>query len=263
MNQTTSEALRAYFKRVSGACPGLFNMAHAILGNYDLAEYALHSALLDVWRDNPQSGLGLQEKLRACLRRIAVKVALSGRGQSAERTWNGPESPDPDPIIDLAAQESAEIRRCIVLKYGCGLSPGRISRITGVSQAQLKTAFARFEARVRRRLPLRERRRFESRIVQAVEDFLWRIGPDVPDNATLYRAFEAEAAQITVNDHRISRIIGHIVLVVLALACAFVFWLYAVISQPARLESPENVPAAVETGAPDPDDPNDFIPDQD
>jgi len=243
MSQTTSEALRAYFKRVSGACPGLFNMAHAILGNYDLAEYALRSALLAVWQENPQNGLGLQEKLRSCLKRIAVKIAVSDRGQDAERTWNGLKSSCGDPILDQAAQEPVEIRRCLVLKYGCDLPVGRISRITGVSVSQLKTAFGRFEARSRRRLPQRERRRFEGRIAQSMEDLLWRAGPDIPDNATLYRAFEAEAAQMTVNSHRLSRVAGRITLIMLALVCAFMFWLYAVLSQPVQME-PSPIPQA-------------------
>lgn len=242
MNQITSEALRAYFKRVSGACPALFNMAHAILGNYDLAEYALRSALLNVWRDNPQSGLGLQEKLRSCLKRIAVKIALSERGQQAERTWNGLREPDNDPFLDQAAQESPEMRRCIILKYGCDLSIGRIARITGISAAQLKTAFERFEARCRRRLPQRERRHFDGRIAHVMDGYLRRSIQDTPDNSALYRAFEAEAAQTTVNNHRFSRIAGRIVLVLFALICAFGFWLYAVISQPAQLE-----PSSVDT----------------
>ncbi|MBR6767628.1 MAG: hypothetical protein IKM02_06735 [Clostridia bacterium] len=247
MNQTTSEGLRAYFKRVSGALTGLFNMAHAICGNYDLAEYALRSALLSVWQDNPQSGLGLQEKLRGKLRRVAVKVALSERGRRSELTWNSLRSPGTDPILDQAVQESQEIRRCLVLKYGCDLSLSRISRITGLPASQLKTVFGRFEARIRRRLPPRERRRFEGRIAQSMEDFLYTDSSEAPDNAALYRAFEAEAADAPVNSHYAARIIGRIALIVLAILCAFIFWLYAVISQPVCMENPESPAAAVHT----------------
>ncbi len=244
-NLTSSEALRAYFKRVSSACPGLFNMAHAICGNYDLAEYALRSALLSVWQDNPQSNLGLQEKLRTHLKRIAVKLALSEQSAASEITWNGLRSPDSDPVLDQAAQESPDIRRCLVLRYGCDLKPARIARITGVPVAQLKTAFSRFEARCRRRLPSKERGRMDVRVMQSIEDFIWRPGQDVPDAATLYRAFEAEAASAPVNSHRISRLIGKLFILILALLCAFIIWLYAVLAQPAVLESPDSPPASV------------------
>lgn len=248
MNQTTSEQLRAYFKRVQGACPALFNMAHAICGNYDLAEYALRSALLSVWQENPQNSLGLHDKLRSQLRRIALRIAFSDSAQRAERTWNGLRAPETDPILDQAAQESPEMRRCLVLKYGCGLSVGKIARLTGVPASQLKTGFERFEVRCRRRLSPKERRHFDGRIAQSMEDWLLRVGPDMPESAALYRAFESEAAQMNVNSHRVSRFVGRILLFVLAVLCAFVFWLYAVLSQPAVLENPES-PVSVTTEA--------------
>jgi len=237
-NQTTSEALRTYFNRIRGACPVLFNMAHAVTGNYDLAEYALRSALLCVWQENPGSTLGLQERLRSNVRRIAVKLAQSDRSRQAERTWNGLRVQETNPVLDQAAQESPEMRRCIVMKYGCGLSVGRIARITGLPVTQLKTAFERFEVRTRRRLPGRDRRRLDVLIDRAVSDYLERTDEFVPDAQALYRAFEAEAASVPVKSHRFARIVGSIVMILLALVCAFIFWLYAVISQPSRLEAP-------------------------
>ena len=46
MSEQTSEALRAWFRRVEPMVPELFNIAHAICGNYDRAEYALRGAIL-------------------------------------------------------------------------------------------------------------------------------------------------------------------------------------------------------------------------
>ena len=36
-----AEALRSFYSRVTPVIPELFNVAHAICGNYDLAEYSL------------------------------------------------------------------------------------------------------------------------------------------------------------------------------------------------------------------------------
>lgn len=240
MHNTTSEALRAYFKRVSGASPELFNMAHAICGNYDLAEYALRSALLSVWQENPQSNLGLHEKLRNHVKRIAVKLALSEQGQKCERTWNGLKTAGSDPILNQAAQESVEIRRCLVMRYSCELPVNRIAKIAGIPSGQLKNIFDRFETRSRRRLPSKDRRRFDALLGDAMESVLCAGGADVPSASALYRAFEAEAAELPVNSHRFARIIGKVLFIIMALLCALVFWLYAVLSQPAVLENPSN-----------------------
>ena len=47
---TQADELRAFFARVRPCYRELFNMAHAICGNYELAEYAVQSAILDIFR---------------------------------------------------------------------------------------------------------------------------------------------------------------------------------------------------------------------
>ena len=54
MQQQTSMELRAWFRNVEPLYAELFNAAHAMCGNYDLAEYALRSAILDVWLQNAE-----------------------------------------------------------------------------------------------------------------------------------------------------------------------------------------------------------------
>lgn len=245
MQKTTSEALRAYFKRISGASPALFNMAYAICGNYDLAEYALRSALLTVWQENPQSSLGLYEKLMGHVRRNAIRLALSKSGKSCECTWNELRYAESNPILDQAVQEAPEIRRCLVMHYGCNVPIKTIARISGITSVHLKNAFHRFEARARRRLSPKDRRHFEGMLHSAMEDLIRRTNADVPAAETLYRAFEAEAAEMPVNTHRVSRIVGRILFFILAIFCALIFWLYAVVSQPSVLQS--NPPATETT----------------
>ena len=56
---TQADELRAFFARVRPCYRELFNMAHAICGNYELAEYAVQSAILDVFRrGSPRSRAG-------------------------------------------------------------------------------------------------------------------------------------------------------------------------------------------------------------
>ena len=74
--QQTSDQLRSWFRNVEPICAELFNAAHAMCGNYDLAEYALRSAILDVWLQNAGSGMGFRERLRGALRREAFDAAL-------------------------------------------------------------------------------------------------------------------------------------------------------------------------------------------
>ena len=89
MQQQTSMELRAWFRNVEPLYAELFNAAHAMCGNYDLAEYALRSAMLDAWLQDPSAGMGFRERLRASLRREAFDAALSEEGRAAEFTWPG------------------------------------------------------------------------------------------------------------------------------------------------------------------------------
>ena len=86
---TQADELRAFFARVRPCYRELFNMAHAICGNYELAEYAVQSAILDVFRrGTPRSRAGLaRDPARAQTRAMAVEQARLI--DDAELTWDG------------------------------------------------------------------------------------------------------------------------------------------------------------------------------
>ena len=231
--QQTSEELRAWFKRVQPIYVELFNAAHAMCGNYDMAEYALRSALLDVWLQNATGGMGFRERLRSALRREAFDAALSEDGAAAEFTWQGV-SPlrEGEDISAQLAQERVETQRLVMLRHGCGLSPRSISRLTGLSQGQVRTELDRFEARCCRKLPRQERSRADALITRQAKRLLAQSSANVPQPAQVYRAFEAEADGARVSDHRAGRILGGVLLTLMALLCAGTFWLFAVLVQP-------------------------------
>ena len=87
MIEQTSEALRAWFKRAEPLCPELFNTAYAICGSYDQAEYALRAAMLEVWSQNADSGMGFREKLRAEVREEAMDALADLYGLCAPGDW--------------------------------------------------------------------------------------------------------------------------------------------------------------------------------
>ena len=234
MQQQTSMELRAWFRNVEPVYAELFNAAHAMCGNYDLAEYALRSAILDVWLQNAGSGMGFRERLRGALRQEAFDAALSSEARGAEFTWPGYAEESDDPILAQLAQERVEIQRLAMLRHGCGLPVKAVSRLTGASQSQIRAELSRFESRCRRGLSGQDRARAEQLIARRMKRLLTQDGPGIPQPSQVYRAFEAEADGAQVTGHRVSRVVSRVLAAVFALACAAAFWLFAVLARPVR-----------------------------
>lgn len=235
MQSQTSDQLRAWFRDVEPVCAELFNAAHAMCGNYDLAEYALRCAILDVWLQNASGGMGFRERLRNALRREAFDAALSDEGLAAEFTWPGlPPAREGDALAAQLGRERVEIQRLALLRYGCGLSPRAVGQLTGLSQNQARAELSRLEARCRRTLTGQDRSRTEALIAQRMKKALSRHGPGVPHPAQVYRAFEAEAVGSAAPGHRVTRAVGAVLAALLALLCAGGFWLFAILVQPAQ-----------------------------
>lgn len=248
MQQQTSEQLRAWFKRVEPIYPELFNAAHAICGNYDLAEYALRSAILEAWAQDAGGGMGFRERLRGELRREAFAAAQSEEAVGAEFTWPGLGGQG-DPVLAQAAQEPVDIQRALLLKHGCGIPLRSIGKLTGTPAGRLREGLERFESRCRRGLPRQDRGRVEAMIAASMRRALTRSTAGIPNPARVYRAFEAEAEGTQPTGHRFSRGLGRVMVLLLALACAALFWLFAVVVQPPA-EMPAEA-AAMEAAAPE------------
>ena len=241
MNEQTSGALRAWFKRVEPLYPELFNTAHVICGNYDHAESALGSALMEVYLQNVDGGMGFQERLRSAIRSEALRTAREA--SPSEFTWQGFSEGSDDPLTPLICRESLEIQRLLMLRHGVGLSISRVALLTNMSSGRAREQLNRFYLRCRRSLPVQDRNRVDKRISLAARRQLSsRSG--VPHPSGIYRAFEADASNQQVPEHRIARIVYKILIVAMALVCAVLFWLFAVLVQPASLESGHAVTAS-------------------
>lgn len=237
MARSEVEEFQFYFNRIRPIYHQLFNIAHAITGNCDQAEYCLQYAMLDCWSagDANASHHGFREGLRSSVTRAALKCASNG-----EYDWNGlhtdPESDDP--LVKLIAQEPPELQRLLTLRYGCGISPRRIARIVSSDLNRVQTLLRRFEARTRRRLSGGDRRRFDVLVVRTVRSQLNQPNPLAPEMGGTFRTFQADAASITRPNRLPARILRAVLAVILAIFCVAAFWFTAVLMQPAVLEKP-------------------------
>lgn len=248
---TQADALRAFFARVRPYYRELFNMAHAICGNYELAEYAVQSAILDIFRrGTPRSRAGLRENLRARVRAMAVEQARLI--DDAELTWDGfredaIEGAEGDAVLQAASLEPLENRRMLMLRYGCGLSAHDIARLLDMPAAQVSGVLTRFSRRLKRRLPPREHARVERAIVHSARGWLEKQNGGMPDAGAVYRSLEAELMEAGGSTHRVSRVLGRVLAIAVALLLAALFWLFMVLLQPPRLEEPAAVPTVAAT----------------
>jgi len=234
------DAMREFYSRVTPVIPELFNMAYAICGSYDLAEYALQYTLVEVWNSESRGGIGFREGLRNTLRRVAI--AQAGSGVKAF-SWDGLLESDGDPLMALLTAEDDDVRRAVALKYGCGLPVTKSAKLMGLAPARMKEMLRRFERAAARKLPLSERGRFEQRLSKAVRRQFAAAGEDMPSLGAIYRSFEAEAMESRRPKRLVSRIVKRLLAALLAVLCALLFWLAAVLIQPAAMEEPPQISA--------------------
>ena len=238
----TPEALHSFFTRITPAIPELFNMAYAICGNYDLAEYVVQYTLMEAWIGESRGGIGFREGMRHTLRQVAVEEALEQKENPPEFTWDGLTGESDDPVMKLLAKESPETRRAVALREGCGLPLGRIARLMGVSVGRVRELLDRFERSAGRKLPPSERsKRFDLRLSKAVHRAFNVADAGMPSLGVIYRTFEAEAQETRRPTHLAARIVRRVLLVIMAAVLALVFWLGAVLIQPQSLEKPAGI----------------------
>ena len=232
----TREALREYFNRVSYAVPELFNMAYAICGSRELAEFSLQYTLTEGWLGESHGGMGFREGLRNTVRKVAYEEAVEANKKSPEVTWDGLQEPDSDPVLHALAREDTDTRRLAALRYGCSLSVGRIARLTNSTAGQVRRDLEQLERNVSRRLPAAQRRKVEALLTRAVRRSFAEPSRDMPSMGAIYRSFEAEATENRRSSHLAARIIRWVIAAVVVVLCMLIFWLAAVLIQGPVLE---------------------------
>lgn len=235
MNHPETEDIQLYLSRVRPAYHRLFNIAHAVTGSAAQAEYCLQFALLDCWQGGENSHRGLRDALKRAVIRCALKNSASDATDWDAMHTN---EEDPDTTRRLIAQESIETRRALALKYGCGLSCGRIARLMGIEASRVHQIIDRFEARTRRKLEPGERRKYDVLIQRAIRSYFSEASILAPEMNSVFRSFQADAADVTKPSRLPMRIVKWIFAAVLAVICVATFWLAAVLIQQPVLEDP-------------------------
>lgn len=234
-----TDELNLYFQRLRPILRELFGMAHAICGNYEMAEYVLQRAILENYQraGRHRSRVGFHENLRRTVRRLSCQEAVKLSNVGAEMTWDGfsedkIDGAGDDFLLHAAAQEEVDVRRMLMLRHGCGLRIAQIARILDVPPRQVSASLDRFERRLRRRLPQKHGTRLDSLLQKAAYRQLTLPTQPMPEPGVVYRSFEAEASRGNSPRKLFQRATAIAVIVALAVLCAVIFWLAAVLIQP-------------------------------
>lgn len=213
------DALRAYFSRVRTMLPELYNIAYAVAGTHELAEYALGSALLQGWTGGMARGIGLREGLR----NHVVHAALAKAGSASDgAVWDGLHDASNEAHQALAG-ETPYVQRVAMLRWGCELKPMAIARATGTSRSQVREALDRLRNAAGAQ---------ESQWQRALRKSLQTPHPNMPPPESIYRTLSAEAMELKPPNRWFSRALGRALLALLVLVAAVIFWLTAVLIQP-------------------------------
>lgn len=232
MSQTETELLEGYLNRVRPIYHQLFNLAHALTGSVDAAEYCLQCTLLQGWTAGEEAGS--RHGFRESMRRELIYAGL--KNLSAEPDWDGLNAPAEDDAMQQAvAQEGTDMRRVLALHCGCRLSVRQIARACGMEPRRVKAMLRRFEARVRRRLGSAGKP-MDAQIARAVRSMLAQPGSLAPDMLSMFRSFQSDAGAAQRPSRLPGRIFRAALAVMLALLCAAAFWFAAVLLQPPVLE---------------------------
>ena len=232
--------LQKYLARLAPHGRALFRMAHAITENAELAEYALLSAVraayLSLGDDVPFRDSIRHAVAGQALRQLARRnhedypadfscFELSGDGGGEVGAW-------------LAA-EKPEIRRLLLLRYGCGLGSSDAGRALGISRQAARRMMAAAQANFGRALGNVP---FDKAMARAARRELNRTDTAAPDMGALLRAFEADLRSAQKPRFSVRRAVRAGLCGLCALILAATFWLFAAIS--AAPKSPPATPEA-------------------
>lgn len=242
MSQTETEVLERYLNRVRPVYHQMFNLAHALTGSVDAAEYCLQCALLQGWTAGEEAGS--RHGFREFMRREIVRAGM--KNVSAETDWDGLNAAmEGDLLQQAVAQEGVDMRRILALHCGCRLSVRQIARVCGMEARRVKAMLRRFEARARRKLGGGTGKPLDARIARTVRSMLAQPDTLAPDMLGVFRSFQTDAGAAQRPSRLAGRIARAVLATVMALLCAAAFWFAAVLLQPPVLEEAVSVEEGV------------------
>ncbi len=233
----------AYLQRLRPLYVELFRMAHVIVGNGELSEYVLRSAIVEAYlrRREWQGRMGFQDGLEHTVRSVAlVELKRMRAAGSFELDWTLPPCPSPQQPVDQNLhgrflRESEATQRIALLYYGCGLTNRQIAQVMRMGAAEVSGRLRRLCSRLSRSAHLtgqRGRRTLESHLEKLALSALNQPGEDVPEAGAVFRSFERDVDGAARPRPTAGRVLAAVVKVAGAVLLAAAFWLLAVLLEP-------------------------------
>ena len=232
-----------YLERLKPLYVRLFRVAHAIVGNLELSEYVLRSAIVEAYlrRGEWQGRMGFQESLMHTVRTVAL-VELKGirAAGSYETDWTFPEpgglKPSEEMLYTRLMKEGDGMARIVLLHYGADLTVRQIAMVTQLRASDVAAKLRRMESRLSRVLGAKGRNNAQTLSVHI--EVLCRAalnmpGEDVAEMGAVFRSFERDVDGAKKPRASAWRIVGIVLKVLGALTLALAVWLMAVLFEPA------------------------------
>ena len=211
----------------------LFNVAHAITGNCELAELATQEALTDVFlaKKKRRGAANLRAELLRSTRSFAL-MELRGREKNTEMDWRGfSNNGESGTLIARLSEEPVEAQRAMALRYGCGLNIKHISDAIGLSvdksRDMIKESLSHLEKVYKRERPYP----IEREAAREIKRYLSRPGSAASDPGAILRYFEQTAADIAPSKRLLNAAFRWFFMTLGIIICAVTFWVLAVLME--------------------------------
>jgi DNA-directed RNA polymerase specialized sigma24 family protein len=211
----------------------LFNVAHAITGNCELAEIATQEALTDVFlsKKKGRGTANLRAELLRSTRTFAL-MELRGRDTAIDIDWRGfSNNVENSPLVARLSEESIEAQRVMALKYGCGLQLKHISEATGLSMDTARDLIKKNLIRLDRAFKRERQQPIEREVSHEIRRYLSRPGGAASDPGAILRFFEQTAADIAPSRRVLNTSFRWFFMTLGIIICAATFWVLAVLME--------------------------------
>ncbi|MDO4549402.1 MAG: hypothetical protein Q4D04_15030, partial [Clostridia bacterium] len=240
-----------YLERLKPLYVSLFRMAHAIVGNLELAEYVFKSAIVEAflrrgeWRDR----MGFQDGLTHTVRAVAlVELKAMRQAGSFDEDWELPLADGEGQADGLYAKiidESDMIKRMAMLYYGCDLTPRQLGMVMNMRPSDALRRMNRLQSRLLRSSRGVARGQMEMLIEKKMMELLARPGDDVPEMGAVFRSFERDVDGAQKPRASAGRVVATVIKAVGAVVLALAFWLLAALIEPSNGTVPVASPVPV------------------
>ncbi len=242
-----------YLERLRPLYVRLFRVAHMIVGNLELSEYVLRSAIVEAYlrRGEWQGRMGFQDSLTHTVKTVAL-VELKGMraAGSFETDWTFPvpelSDASQQALLSKLLREEGPTPRIALLFYGADLGVKQIAQALELRVGDVSARLRKLDSRLMRSLRLKGRRA-EKTLDEAME-LLCRAalsvpGEDVAEMGAVFRSFERDVDGAKKPRASTARIAGTALKALCALVLAALIWLMAVLLEPKTVHTP---PATME-----------------